>query len=106
MDNEFKKSLINKIHNQKSPDFDTTFFEKLTIQKSRLKFFFDRLTWAISAFATLTVFFIAVTNYHTPIKRSFNHAEYINSAIEIQNSLNEDISGDDLDLTSLEYDEI
>ena len=81
-------------------------FEKLAIEKVRPKLFSDRLTWALSGFATLTVLFIAVTNYHTPIKRSFNHTEYISSAIEIQNSLNEDISGDDLDLTSLDYDEI
>ncbi len=106
MDSELKKALINKTQNQKSPDFDAAFFEKLEKVKNRPKVFSGWLTWAISGCATLCVLFIAVTSYNTPVKRTFNHSEYINSAIEIQNSLNEDVSVDDLDLTSKEYDEI
>lgn len=106
MDSELKKALISKTQNQKSPDFDAAFFEKLDREKSRPKVFASWLTWAVSGCATLCVLFIAVTTYNTPGKPSFNHKEYVNSAIEIQNSLNEDASLDDLDLTSQDYDEI
>jgi hypothetical protein len=100
-----KKSLINKMDVNSSPDFDVRFFEKLDEQKKRPSSFANWLTWAVSGCATASVLFIAVTSYNFPDRHSFNHKEYVDSVLEIQKTVNEDISRD-ADLTSHHHDEI
>jgi hypothetical protein len=103
---ELKKSLIEKLDVTPSSDFDSRFFEKLEKEKKRPRVFASWLTWAISGCATASVLFIAINSYRglTP---TFNHKEYVESALEIQSTMTDDITGDGtVDLTSSSYDEI
>lgn len=103
--NDLKKALINKTQIERSANFDSTFFAKL--EKERHGIFSGWFAWTISGCATLCVLFMAVTTYTTPVKRTFNHQEYVSSTLEIQNSMNEDVSSEDLEgLTTSSYDEI
>ena len=103
--NDLKKALIEKTHIEKSANFDSAFFAKL--EKERHGIFSGWFAWAISGCATLCVLFMAVTTYNAPVQRSFNHGEYINSTLEIQSSMDEDVSSVDLEgLTTSSYDEI
>lgn len=64
------------------------------------------MTWAISGCATASVLFLAVNSFKVPTG-SFNHREYIETALEIQSAMNEVITNDEMtDLTSSGVDEI
>jgi hypothetical protein len=103
---ELKKSLIEKLDVKPSSDFDSRFFEKLEKEKKRPRVFASWLTWAISGCATASVLFIAITSYRVPTN-SFNHKEYVESALEIQSAMTEESFVDGtVDLTSSSYDEI
>lgn len=101
-----KKSLAEKLDVKPSSDFDSRFFEKLEKEKKRPRVFANWLTWAISGCATASVLFIAINSYRVPTQ-TFNHKEYVESALEIQSAMTEDITSDStVDLTSSSYDEI
>lgn len=103
---ELKKSLIEKLDVKSSSDFDSRFFEKLEKDKKRPRVFANWLTWAISGCATASVLFIAINSYRVPAP-TFNHKEYVESALEIQSAMTDDITSDGtVDLTTSTYDEI
>lgn len=108
MSYELKKSLIKKMDITPAPDFDLRFFEKLENHQKRPSVFANWLTWAVSGCATASVLFIAVTSYNVPARRTLNRQEYVESFLEIQKTVNEDISRDEvmIDLTTLAPDEI
>lgn len=110
MSDNLKKSLQKKMNVTPSADFDARFFTKLEQEKKRPGVFANWITWAISGCATASVLFIAINNYNAT-QRTFNHKEYVETAMEIQNTMtediSEDISNDDMiDLTSVSADEI
>lgn len=101
-----KKSLVEKLDVKPSSDFDSRFFEKLEREKKRPRVFASWLTWAISGCATASVLFIAINSYRVPAP-TFNHKEYVESALEIQSAMTDDITSEGtVDLTSSSYDEI
>lgn len=101
-----KKSLVEKLDVKPSSDFDSRFFEKLEKEKKRPGVFANWLTWAISGCATASVLFIAINSYRVPAP-TFNHKEYVESALEIQSAMTDDITSDGtVDLTSSTVDEI
>ena len=102
-----KKSLIKKMDVEPSKNFDAKFFEKLHKEEARPKVFSTWITWAISGCATASVLFIAITNYNVQPRHTFNHKEYIDSMLELQNTVNDGIADDRMiDLTSTPSDEI
>lgn len=105
MNNGLKQSLIKKMDVTPSPHFDAQFFEKLELEKKRPVLFSNWITWFVSGCAMASVLFVAINvSSH---KASFNHREYVESVLEIQRSMNEDISNEDMiDLTSVYSDEI
>ena len=106
MSNELKKSLINKMDIKPSSGFDAAFFDKLEKTKKRPGVFSNWVTWAVSGCATASVLFIAISNHNTQ-RNSFNHMEYVESVIEIQRSMTEEIASEDMDdLTIIPSDEI
>ena len=106
MSNKLKESLVEKMDMKSSPDFDSRFFKKLEKQQKRPRAFASWLTWAISGCATASVLFIVINSYKVPTA-TFNHKEYIDTALEIQSAMTEDITNDGMsDLTSPAYDEI
>lgn len=106
MSNKLKQSLVEKMDIKSSPDFDSRFFEKLEKEKKRPRAFVSWLTWAISGCATASVLFIAINSYKVPTA-TFNHKEYVDTALEIQSAMTDDITSDDTsDLTSSAVDEI
>lgn len=107
MSNNLKKALLKKMDHSSSQNFDALFFEKLEKEKAKKPGVFSNwIAWAISGCATASVIFIAATNYNIPA-HSFNHQEYVESALEIQSTINDDISNDDMiDLTTSSPDEI
>lgn len=106
MSNKLKQSLVEKISVQSSPDFDSRFFEKLSAEQKRPKIFASWLRWAISGCATASVLFIAINSYRVPTA-TFNHREYVETVLEIQSSMTEDVASDEIsDLTSSFVDEI
>lgn len=106
MSNELKKSLINKMDIKPSSGFDAAFFDKLEKSKKRPSVFSNWITWAVSGCATASVLFIAINNYNTQ-RPSFNHQEYVESVLEIQRSMSEEIVNEDMDdLTIIPSDEI
>lgn len=106
MSNKLKQSLVEKMEIKPSSDFDSRFFEKLEKQKKRPGVFANWLTWAISGCATASVLFIAINSYKVPTA-TFNHKEYIDTALEIQSAMTEEITNDGMsDLTSSAVDEI
>lgn len=101
-----KKSLIEKLDVASSTDFDSRFFEKLEKEKKRPRIFTRWFTWVISGCATASVLYIAITSTHTPAP-AFNHREYIESALEIQSAMTDEITiVGTVDLTTSSYDEI
>ena len=102
---KLKESLIKKMDISPSKNFDTDFFQKLEREHSRPKLFSRWITWTVSGLATVSVLFIAITNYNTAPKHSFNHKEYVESVLEIQSTFNDDVSEPN-DLTALTADEI
>lgn len=106
MSNKLKQSLVEKMDIKSSPDFDARFFEKLAKEQKRPRAFASWLTWAISGCATASVLFIAINSYKVPTA-TFNHKEYVDTALEIQSAMTDDIVSDETsDLTSPSYDEI
>ena len=106
MSNKLKQSLVEKMATKSSSDFDSRFFEKLEKQQKRPRVFASWLTWAISGCATASVLFIAINSYKVPTS-TFNHKEYIDTAMEIQSAMTEEVTSDGMsDLTSSAYDEI
>lgn len=106
MSNKLKQSLVEKMDMKPSPDFDSRFFEKLEKEKKRPRVFASWLTWAISGCATASVLFIAINSYKVPTA-TFNHKEYVDTALEIQSAMTDDVTSDETsDLTSPSYDEI
>lgn len=106
MSNELKKSLIKKLDIKPSSGFDAAFFDKLEKTKKRPGVFSNWITWAVSGCATASVLFIAINNYNSH-KHSFNHQEYVESVLEIQRSMSEEIANEDIDdLTIIPSDEI
>ncbi|MBY0413226.1 MAG: hypothetical protein K2Q18_03630 [Bdellovibrionales bacterium] len=105
MSDSLKRSLKKKMAVAPSSDFDSKFFAKLEKEK-RPSVFSNWLTWAVSGCATASVLFIAINNYNQT-HRGFDHKEYVEAAMEIQNTMTEDISTDDMiDLTTSSSDEI
>jgi hypothetical protein len=101
-----KKSLIEKLDIKPSSDFDSRFFEKLGKEKKRPRVFASWLTWAVSGCATASVLYLAITGNHPPAP-AFNHREYVESAVEIQSAMTDDITiAGTVDLTTSSYDEI
>lgn len=106
MSNKLKQSLIEKIEVEPSKDFDSRFFEKLRNEQTRPPVYASWLTWAVSGCATASVLFFAINSYRTPLT-TFNHREYIETALEIQSAMNDVINSDEMsDLTSASVDEI
>lgn len=110
MGKNLKETFVKKMDIKSSKDFDSQFFKKLEAQKSKPSFFAHYFTWAISGLATLSIIFIAINNYHMTSKTSLNHQEYIESVIEMQNTIDENVYSDmpeeSLDLTTSQADEI
>ena len=106
MSEKLKQSLIEKMDVNPSKDFDARFFEKLRSQQKRPRLFANWLTWAISGCATASVLFIAINSYRVPTT-TFNHREYVQTALEIQSSMNEVFTSEEMsDLTGASVDEI
>ena len=106
MTNKLKQSLIEKIDVNSSKDFDARFFEKLSREQKRPRLFANWLTWAISGCATASVLLLAINSYRVPTS-TFNHREYVETALEIQTTMNEVITSDEMsDLTGSSVDEI
>ena len=106
MSNKLKQSLVEKYDVKSSADFDSRFFEKLRSEQNRPKIFANWLTWAISGCAMASVLFIAINSYRVPTA-AFNHREYVETVLEIQSSMTEGITSDEMsDLTSSLVDEI
>ena len=106
MSNQLKRSLIEKMAVNPSKDFDTRFFEKLRNDQKRPRLFAHWFTWAISGCATTSVLFLAINSYRVPTT-TFNHREYVETALEIQTAINEVITSEEMsDLTSASVDEI
>jgi hypothetical protein len=106
MKNGLKQSLIKKLDITPSAKFDAQFFEKLE-KTNRHKGFSNWVTLAISGCATASVLFISISSYNAAHRATFNHREYVESVLEVQQSMTEEISNDDMiDLTSLFSDEI
>ena len=107
MSNKLKESLIKKTDIMPSVNFDSSFFDKIEAAKKRPGVFSNWITWTITGCATASVLFIAVTSYNLSARRTFNHQEYVESVLEIQSTVNEEISQDEMiDLTSFSSDEI
>jgi hypothetical protein len=105
MSNGLKQSLIKKLDVNPSPNFDSQFFEKLEREKKRPSLFSNWITLLVSGCAMASVLFVAI-NVSSP-RASFNHREYVDSVLEVQRSMTEDITDDDMiDLTSVPSDEI
>jgi hypothetical protein len=109
MSKNLKDSFNKKMDIKSSKDFDSLFFKKLEKEKSKSNIFSQYFTWIISGCATISIIFLAVNNFHTT-RHSFNHQEYIDSVIEMQSSIDENVSSDipaeGLDLTTSQSDEI
>lgn len=106
MSNELKKSLIKKLDVKPSSNFDAAFFDKLEKSQKRPGVFSNWITWVVSGCATASVLFIAINNYNSH-NHSFNHEKYVESVIEIQQSMTEEIANEDMDdLTIIPSDEI
>lgn len=109
MSKQLKEALVNKMDVKPSAHFDAAFFNKLEKEKNRPLFFSNWIAWAISGCACASVLFVTFTNnqpHYRPIAKStINHQEYLESALEFQNTLNEDVSPDS-DLTGSSTDEI
>lgn len=107
MNKKLRDSFNAKMDLKPSKDFDSTFFAKLEKSDKKPNFFSNWITWAVSGCATASVLFIAVTNYSVPNRSLVHQEEYIQSLIEVQDTLNEGIGGDDLiDLTTSSTDAI
>lgn len=110
MKNSLKQSLIKKMDVTPSADFDKHFFQKLD-KANRPGVFANWITWAVSGLATASVLFISINTFNSPHVRhkthAFNHKEFVESAMDIQQSMSEEIINDDMiDLTTLPSDEI
>lgn len=109
MKNGLKLALIKKMDVTPSENFDAQFFAKLEDVR-RPSVFSNWVTWMVSGLATASVLFISINSFNSPHsshKHSFNHREYVESVLEIQQSMGEEISNDEMmDLTSLTSDEI
>lgn len=102
-----KKALTKKMDIHPSSGFDAAFFEKLDRKKSSFNFFSKWITWSVTGLATASVLFITITSYNKASKHSFNHAEYVESVLDIQSSFEEDNSDFNAsDLTISTSDEI
>ena len=102
-----KKTLIKKMDVQPSKHFDSAFFEKLEREKAPPKIFAKWISWVISGAVTASVLFIAVSNNTKIPQHAFNHQEYLESVIEVQDIFIEDVSKEDTnDLTVITTDEI
>ena len=106
MSDKLKQSLIEKMDVNPSKDFDARFFEKLSSEQKRPRHFANWLTWAISGCATASVLFMAIISFRVPTT-TFNHREYVQTALEIQSSMNEVFTSEEMsDLTGASVDEI
>jgi hypothetical protein len=109
MKNGLKQALVKKLEVTPSETFDAQFFEKLEVAR-RPGVFSNWITWMVSGLATASVLFISINSFNSPHnlhRSSFNHREYVESVLEIQQSMTEEISNDDMiDLTTLTADEI
>jgi hypothetical protein len=104
---DLKKSLIKKTEIEVSKKFDDVFFEKLHNEQARPKVFSTWITWLISGFATASVLFIAISSYNLRPHHAFNHNEYIDSMLELQDTVNDGISDDNrINLTVMHTDGI
>ncbi|MBC7712765.1 MAG: hypothetical protein H7177_05475 [Rhizobacter sp.] len=74
---------------------------------TRPKVFSKWITWVISGCATASVLTIAISTYNAQPRHAFNHKEYIDSMLELQDTVNDNISDDNMNnLTVVHSDEI
>ena len=110
MSKQLKETFNKKMDIHTSASFDKEFFKKLDHEAHKPYFFSRYLPWAMSGLATLSVLFIALNISRFSPQTSPKHREYIDSVIELQNSMDESISSDSqtdtMDLTSAQSDEI
>ncbi len=108
MSKKLKDTFNAKMDIKPSADFDSSFFTKLEKVQKKPGVFSNWIAWAISGCATASVLFFAVTNYNVPTRsNSVSHEEYIQSVIEVQDTLDEGIVTDDMmDLTTSSPDAI
>lgn len=108
MSKKLKDTFNSKMDVKPSNGFDSAFFSKLEKAQKKPKLFSHWISWAVSGCATASVLFFAVTNYNVPSRSQQQYSEeYIQSVIEIQDTLNEGITSDEaIDLTSADIDAI